>query len=73
MGLAYSDFMGFDFSKISEKAGIYFLCDKRNKMGVEYCAVFLLDTMNIVKKYKEIQWNFLSKVFTSDYSVLLIS
>lgn len=50
-GLAYSDLMDFDFSKITREDGNYFLSDKRNKTGVEYCAVFLPDAMNIVKKY----------------------
>lgn len=50
-GLAYSDLMDFDFSKITEEDGVCFLSDKRNKTGVEYCAVFLPDTMSIVEKY----------------------
>jgi len=50
-GLAYSDLMDFDFTKIVEEGGNYFLNDKRKKTGVEYCAVFLPDAMGIIKKY----------------------
>lgn len=50
-GLAYSDLMNFDFSKISVSDGVNFITDKRVKTGIEYCAVLLPEAMAIVNKY----------------------
>lgn len=52
-GLSYSDLMDFDFSKLEMASnGKTFLNDKRNKTGVEFCAVFLPEAMAIVNKYE---------------------
>lgn len=50
-GLAYSDLMKFDFSKVQESGGTYYLADDRTKTGVEYCAVLLPEVMEIVGRY----------------------
>ena len=51
-GLSYSDIMSFDFStvKVDEK-GNYYINEKRNKTGVEYCTVLMPDVMKIVNSY----------------------
>lgn len=51
-GLSYSDLMSFDFSAVKvDEHGNYFVNERRNKTGVEYCAVLLPDVMKIVNAY----------------------
>lgn len=51
-GLSYSDLMSFDFSAVKvDEHGNYFVNERRNKTGVEYCAVLLPDVMTIVNAY----------------------
>ena len=50
-GLSFSDLMNFDFSRIEEIDGHHYINAKRNKTGIEYCAVLLPDVMEIVKRY----------------------
>ena len=50
-GLSFTDLMSFDFNKVSKVGGSYVIEDKRNKTGIEYCAVLLPEALAIVKKY----------------------
>ena len=50
-GLSFTDLMDFDFSMIEEMNGHHYINAKRNKTGIEYCAVLLPDVMKIVKRY----------------------
>ena len=50
-GLAYSDLMSFDFNRVSKVGDSYVIEDRRNKTGIEYCAVLLPEALAIVRKY----------------------
>lgn len=51
VGLAYVDLIHIDLSKIEEVNGIHIYQNKRQKTGVEFCAVVLQDGLEILKKY----------------------
>lgn len=51
VGLAYVDLLQFDLSKVEEVNGVHIYQNKRQKTGVEFCAVILQDGLDILKKY----------------------
>lgn len=51
-GLAYSDLMAFDFSKVEESEGVSVLSDSRKKTGVGFSTILLPEAMDIIRKYE---------------------
>lgn len=50
-GLAFSDLISFDFSKVEKDGNISVLSDNRRKTGVGFSTVLLPEAMEIVNKY----------------------
>lgn len=50
-GLSYSDMVRFDFSKVEERGGDYYIRDNRIKTDEEYFIMLLSPAINILKRY----------------------
>lgn len=66
-GLAYSDLMAFDFSKVKINKNIGVLSDNRHKTGVGFTTILMPEALDVVKKYKGV----LPKISNEKYNQYL--